>query len=168
MEYLTFTIKVSSDFLSNENFFDLFSLLGCSSSSSVGNFSSPDSVSVKNQKLSWPFTVWINCSGHLKNLSFHVCFLGELETPKIYFKIKWLLKVGRGGHAPATLDSLAMVWYVLRKKLVSNLLNSLRKLILKSFWPLSLSVCLKVYGNTGCGVFKGGIQNQNCFLARGN
>merc|ERR1719483_1293801 len=56
---------------------------------------------------------------------------------------KSFLKVGQGGHAPAILDSLAMVWYVLRKKLVSNLQNSLSKLILKSFCPLSLSVCLK-------------------------
>ena len=68
MEYLTFTIKVSSDFLSNENFFDLFSLLGCSSSSSVGNFSSPDSVSVKKigillTKLFWPIMEKIEIRG---------------------------------------------------------------------------------------------------------
>ena len=95
------------------------------------------------------------------------------SKPEIHFEINWPLKVGQGGHAPAILDSLAMVWYVLRKKLASNLLNSLRKLILKSFWPLSLSVCLKVYGNTGCGVFKEGIQNQKGFwlkikISKGN
>ena len=92
-----------------------------------------------------------------------VRILVETMTPEGHFEINWPFKVGQGGHAPAILDSLAMVWYVLRKKLVSNLQNSLSKLILKSYWPLSLSVCLKVYGNTSCGVFKGGIQNRKGF-----
>ena len=73
MEYLTFTIKVSSDFLSNENFFDLFSLLGCSSSSSVGNFSSPDSVSVKYKCI---LRNW-NCEEKL-----HVCM--PVQVPKTF------------------------------------------------------------------------------------
>ena len=40
-------LNKSKKFSLLRNFSDLFSLLGCSSSSSVGNFSSPDSISVK-------------------------------------------------------------------------------------------------------------------------